>query len=64
MTAPVLGRFRWRTIIQPWLDMDWILLLAVIAMTCLGGVAIRSVEIKSEGANWIRHLSTAGVGLV
>ncbi len=65
MTAPtVLGRFRWRTLIQPWLEMDWILLVAVIAMTCLGGVAIRSVEIKSEGSNWIRHLSTAGVGLV
>ncbi|MEM1427486.1 MAG: FtsW/RodA/SpoVE family cell cycle protein, partial [Cyanobacteria bacterium P01_H01_bin.130] len=65
MTAPsVPGRFRWRTIIQPWLEMDWILLVAVIAMTCLGGVAIRSVEIKSEGSNWIRHLSTAGVGLV
>ncbi|MGD1850077.1 MAG: rod shape-determining protein RodA [Cyanophyceae cyanobacterium] len=64
MAAPMLGRFRWRTLIEPWIEMDWILILLVVLMTCLGGVAIRSVEIKSEGGNWIRHLTTAGVGLV
>ncbi|MEM9772637.1 MAG: FtsW/RodA/SpoVE family cell cycle protein, partial [Cyanobacteria bacterium P01_D01_bin.73] len=64
MAAPTLGRFRWRTLIQPWMEMDWVLLLLVVLMTCLGGVAIRSVEIKSDGGNWIRHLTTAGVGLV
>ena len=64
MFAPLFGQFRWRRLIEPWIEMDWILLILVVLMTTAGGVAIRSVEIKSEGANWIRHLSTAGVGLV
>lgn len=59
-----LTRFRWKSLIQPWQNIDLWLLLLPIALTVLGGVMIRSVEINQAGANWAaQHFITGAIGL-
>lgn len=62
----MLRSSRWtlKSLIQPWADIDWLLLLLVTVMTVIGGVSIRSVELGSGGTNWIQHLVMGGIGLV
>lgn len=55
----------WKSILQPWQNIDWLLLILPIGLTVLGAVMIHSVEINQGGANWAsQHLITAGIGLV
>ncbi len=58
------SRWNLKSLIQPWADIDWLLLLLVTVMTVIGGVSIRSVELGSGGTNWIQHLVMGGIGLV
>ncbi len=57
-------RLRWKSFIQPWQEMDWLLLVVVILLTVLGGLAIRSVELTRGLTDWTQHWITGGVGLV
>ncbi|GAB4153783.1 MAG: rod shape-determining protein RodA [Cyanobacteria bacterium J069] len=59
-----LGRFRWKSLIYPWQDVDWSLLGLVIAMTVLGGLVIRSAELSLQLTDWVQHWVTGTVGLV
>lgn len=57
-------RFQWKSLLQPWQNVDWFLFLLPIGLTVLGGVMIHSVEINQEGANWAsQHFITGGIGL-
>jgi rod shape determining protein RodA len=58
------SRWNFKSWIQPWADIDWLLLFLVMAMTIGGSIAIRSVELSSGGTNWIQHLVMGGIGLV
>ncbi|KAM3112996.1 rod shape-determining protein RodA [Phormidesmis sp. 146-33] len=50
--------------VQPWQEVDWWLFAAPIALTVLGGVMIRSVELNAGWTDWWRHWITGGVGLL
>jgi len=60
-----LPQVRWKSLLQPWQNIDWFLLILPIGLTTLGAVMINSVEANLGGANWaFQHMVTAGLGLV
>jgi rod shape determining protein RodA len=59
-----LFRIRWKFLIQPWQDIDWWLLAMPVALTILGGIMIRSVELNQGWTDWWQHWLTGLVGLV
>ncbi len=63
MFKKFFSQISWKSWIQPWQSMDWFLLILVMAMTSLGAVMIRSVELNQGWTDWWQHLVTAGVGL-
>ncbi|HEY9625936.1 MAG TPA: rod shape-determining protein RodA [Coleofasciculaceae cyanobacterium] len=61
----LFSRVSWKTLIQPWQEVDWLLISLSMALTLLGGVAIRSAVLHTELANyWWQHLVTGGIGLL
>jgi rod shape determining protein RodA len=49
--------------LQPWQEMDWFLLGAVLALTILGGVMIHSVQLNhTERRDWMFHALIGSVG--
>lgn len=59
-----LSRISWKALIQPWQEVDWLLMLLPIGLTVLGGVAIRSTELHQGFSTWWQHWITGGIGLV
>ncbi|TVQ17766.1 MAG: rod shape-determining protein RodA [Leptolyngbya sp. DLM2.Bin15] len=57
-------RFSLRGIIQPWQDMDWLLLIIVTGMTLFAGVVIRSTELSEGLTDWWQHWVIGGIGLL
>jgi rod shape determining protein RodA len=55
-------QFRWKSWWYPWRNLDWVLLIAVILLTLLGVIAIRSTEINKDYSDWIQQLVTAALG--
>jgi rod shape determining protein RodA len=64
MLQKSLIRTNWKSLLEPWQEVDWFLLLLVVAMTALGGVAIRSTELRQGLSEWWQHWVTGGVGLI
>ena len=61
----LLSRISWKSLLQPWQEVDWLLLLLTIGLTLVGGVAIHSTVMHTELANyWWQHCLTGAVGLV
>ncbi|MBE9177065.1 rod shape-determining protein RodA [Oculatella sp. LEGE 06141] len=58
------GRISWKSLFQPWQEVDWLLLLLAIGLTAVGGVAIRSAELHLGLTDWRLHWITGGAGLV
>jgi rod shape determining protein RodA len=44
--------------------MDWLLFLAPVGLTILGGLMIGSVEMNARMTDWWRHWLTGGVGVI
>ncbi|MBE9098915.1 rod shape-determining protein RodA [Vacuolonema iberomarrocanum] len=59
-----LRRFHWKALVQPWQNLDGVLLGLVIVLTFIGGLAIRSVELTETRADWVQHWLTGGVGVL
>jgi rod shape determining protein RodA len=57
-------KIRWKSLIQPWIEMDWWLFAAVISLTILAGIMIQSVERNQGWTDWTQHWITGGVGLI
>lgn len=57
-------RFSLRGIIQPWQDMDWLLLIVVTGMTLFAGIVIRSTELSEGLTDWWQHWVIGGIGLL
>ena len=64
LQKPLLTRFRWKALVAPWQELDWLLLLTVVGLTILGSLAIRSTELSQDFNSWIQHLVIGGIGLV
>lgn len=59
-----LSQLSWKSLIRPWQEIDWFLLLLLIGLTGLGGVMIRSTQInQGETSFWWQQLTIGGVGL-
>ncbi|MGI0489511.1 rod shape-determining protein RodA [Pantanalinema rosaneae CENA516] len=58
------SQIRWRSFVQPWQNVDWLLFILPIGLTIMGGVMIRSVEMNQGLTDWTRHWVTGGVGLL
>ncbi|HEY9817345.1 MAG TPA: rod shape-determining protein RodA [Candidatus Obscuribacterales bacterium] len=61
---PISKRFSLRGIVQPWQDMDWLLLLIVTSMTLFAGIIIRSTELSEGLTDWWQHWVIGGIGLL
>ncbi len=58
------GRIHWKSLTQPWQNVDWWLFILPIGLTILGGIMIRSVEMNQGWTDWRQHWITGGVGLI
>jgi rod shape determining protein RodA len=57
-------QIRWKSLVQPWQNIDWWLFVLPIALTALGGIMIRSVEMNQGWTDWRQHWVTGIVGVV
>lgn len=57
-------RVNWKAVSQPWMEIDWTLLGVAIALTILGGIAIRSTELHKGIGEWWQQLLGGGVGIM
>ena len=65
MLRKSLSRISWKSLVQPWQEVDWLLVLLTVAMTIIGSIAIRSAVLHTDIATyWWQHLATGGVGLL
>ncbi len=64
MLQKSLSQFRWKPLLRPWSEVDWLLILTVIGLTAIGGLAIRSTELNRGLMDWSRHWIVGGMGLV
>lgn len=64
MFSKSFNRFSWKALLQPWQEVDWLLILLVSGLTILGGVAIRSTELHRNIVEWWQHWVTGGIGIV
>jgi rod shape determining protein RodA len=65
MLRKSLSRISWKSLAQPWQEVDWLLVLLTVAMTIIGSIAIRSAVLHTDIATyWWQHLVTGGIGLV
>ncbi|MEO0409982.1 MAG: rod shape-determining protein RodA [Cyanobacteria bacterium P01_A01_bin.135] len=58
---------QWKSVLAPWQQIDWLLLLTVAGLTGIGSLMIRSTELNQGLSNyWWQHalLGAVGVGLV
>ncbi|MBW4659936.1 MAG: rod shape-determining protein RodA [Drouetiella hepatica Uher 2000/2452] len=61
----LFSRISWKSLLQPWQEVDWLLILLSVGLTLLGGVAIHSTVMHTELANYgWQHNLTGGVGLL
>ncbi|NJO39670.1 MAG: rod shape-determining protein RodA [Cyanobacteria bacterium CRU_2_1] len=62
MLQKSFGRVNWKSLLQPWQEVDWLLFLLVIGLTSFGGIAIRSTELHNGDADWWQHWVGGGIG--
>lgn len=64
MLRKSLPRVNWKAVTQPWMEIDWTLLGVAIALTILGGIAIRSTELQKGIGEWWQQLLGGGIGVM
>lgn len=57
-------QIRWKSLVQPWQNIDWWLFILPIGLTIFGGLMIRSVELNQGWTDWRQHWITGTVGLI
>ncbi|MFE1745736.1 rod shape-determining protein RodA [Coleofasciculus sp. H7-2] len=63
MLQKSLTGFRWRSLLSPWQEVDWLLLALTVGLTIFGGVMIRSAELNQGLTDWWWHWLIGGIGL-
>jgi rod shape determining protein RodA len=64
MLQKSLSRISWKSLIQPWQEVDWLLILLALGLTTIGSIAIRSAVLHTDIASyWWQHLLTGSIGL-
>jgi rod shape determining protein RodA len=59
-----LNRLNWKSLVQPWQEIDWLLLLLPIGLTIFGGITIRSTQLHLGLTVWWLHWVTGAVGVL
>lgn len=59
-----LTGFRWRSLLSPWQEVDWLLLGLIVGLTIFGGVMIRSAELNQGLTDWWWHWLVGLIGLI
>jgi rod shape determining protein RodA len=59
----LLLQIRWKSLIVPWQEVDWLLLALSVGMTLFGGMIIRSAELNQGLTDWWQHWLVGGIGL-
>jgi len=59
-----LMRIRWRSLLQPWHEIDWLLCLMPLGLTVFSSIVIRSTELSQDTHQWINHLTVGGIGFI
>jgi rod shape determining protein RodA len=60
----VLPRIRWKSFLQPWIGMDWLLFLGAVGLMTLGCVMIRSITFAKTPTYWTQNAGTGLVGII
>lgn len=59
-----LSRLSWKSLIRPWQEIDWFLLLILMSLTALGSLMIHSTQInQGETDYWWQQLAVGAIGL-
>lgn len=58
-----ITQIRWKSLITPWQQVDWLLFALSIGLTVFGGVMIRSAELNQGLTDWWQHWLVGGIGL-
>jgi rod shape determining protein RodA len=58
-----IPQIRWKSLIAPWQQVDWLLFALSIGLTVFGGVMIRSAELNQGLTDWWQHWLVGGIGL-
>ncbi|MBF2047241.1 MAG: rod shape-determining protein RodA [Leptolyngbya sp. IPPAS B-1204] len=64
MLQKSLSRISWKSLIQPWQELDWLLLLLPVGLTLFGGITIRSTQLHLGATIWWQHWVTGLVGVL
>jgi rod shape determining protein RodA len=64
MLQKSLTSIRWKYLLAPWQEVDWMLLALSVGLTVLGGVMIRSTEMNQGLTDWWWHWIMGAIGLV
>lgn len=64
MLQKSLSRISWKSLIKPWQELDWLLLLLPVGLTLFGGITIRSTQLHLGDTVWWQHWVTGLVGLI
>ncbi|WP_026098452.1 rod shape-determining protein RodA [Kamptonema formosum] len=54
---------RWKSMLAPWHQVDWLLFALTIGLTVFGGIMIRSTELNLGWTDWWQHWLVGGIGL-
>jgi rod shape determining protein RodA len=63
LQGSVLKHWRWKSWIYPWRHLDGLLFTAVILLTLMGAIAIRSIELNKGYTDWTQHLLMGVLGI-
>jgi len=63
MLQKLLLQIRWKSLIVPWQEVDWLLIALSVGMTLFGGMIIRSAELNQGLTDWWQHWLVGGIGL-
>ena len=64
MLQKSLSRVSWKSLIQPWQELDWLLFLLPVGLMLFGGITIRSTQLHLGLTVWWQHWVTGGIGMV
>lgn len=64
MLQKSLGRISWKSLIQPWQELDWLLFVLPLGLTLFGGITIRSTQLHLGLTVWWQHWVTGGIGMI
>lgn len=57
-----LTQIRWKSLIAPWQQVDWLLFALSLGLTIFGGLMIRSAELNQGLTDWWQHWLVGGIG--